>query len=122
MRAHGPDFEQLAERLGTFGAEVRAGRAQDLGGYAPTGYIITLQTPWTEMAVDAEWPWPDLTPYDFKPIDGKLANWWAEPDKGAAVMALGIASDLVAQAPDGNRYVISVIPLVPVPPDYPGLN
>jgi hypothetical protein len=115
-------FELLANRLSTFGSDVRAGRAQDLGSFAPLGYIIVLQTPWTEMAVNADWPWPDLSPNDFKPVGNKLANWWADPDKGEAVVRLDIASDLVAKASDGNEYVISVVPLVPAPPDYLGIE
>jgi hypothetical protein len=116
----GPDaaerrgFAQLASRLLDFGAEIEAARAADLGQFSPTAYDAFLHSGVVteELPVNANWPWPDLDVSDFTPFDGKL---WRRltPAQGEAVLELDIREFLIAEAPDREKYVISLRPLLP---------
>ncbi len=107
-------FAQLASRLLDFGAEIEAARAVDLGQFSPTAYDAFLHTGVVteELPVNADWPWPDLDVSDFTSFDGKL---WRRltPAQGEAVLELDIREFLIAEAPDREKYVISLRPLLP---------
>lgn len=122
----GPDdaarasFQQLAERLRDF----------DEGGtistdvYVPTAYRGVLIEREVDPAVPGPsplaWPWPDLTVADFPVGDGVSAPGFPHKtlttDEVAALNlgdALGGASGLIVEAPNGKTYTVVLRPLLP---------
>jgi hypothetical protein len=108
-------FAAIADRLLNFSAEIDAGAATYVGLYEPAAYEARIHSGGVakHMPVNADWPWPDIMPSDFKtyPDGGLWLSLTAE--QGDAVLDLGINEYLIAEAPDGERYAIHVQPLLP---------
>jgi hypothetical protein len=113
-------FQKLADRLRDFDAGGTI--ASDV--YVPTNYRAVLIEREIDPAIPgpspAAWPWPDLTPADFKEGDG--ANGPGFPhrtltaDEVAALNlgdAFGGAQGLIVKAPNDRTYTVILRPLLP---------
>ena len=110
-------FLWLADRLSNFDYDVSAGKAQGLGEYRPTDYRVWLSEPYEGTSANAEWPWTDLTINNFRTLfntDGPSGR--VSYEQGQRVIDLGIETNLVVLASDGNEYQITIQPMLPV--DY----
>jgi hypothetical protein len=110
-------FKRLADRLTDF----------DQGGtiptdvYTPEAYRGTLfEAPGIEASDVRAWPWPDLTPGDFKPDADPNGNQFphrvmtpAEIDLLEVTDYDGGFQNLVLTGPDGKLYTFSLRPLLP---------
>ncbi len=110
-------FKRLADRLADF----------DQGGTVPTdvytseAYRGTLfESPGIEAADIRDWPWPDLTPADFKPdADPNGVQFPHRVMTPAEIDLLGITDyeggfqNLVLNAGDGQLFTFSLRPLLP---------
>lgn len=110
-------FKRLADRLTDF----------DQGGtiatdvYEPEAYRgVLFEAPGIEAPDIRDWPWPDLTPADFKPDADPNGNQF--PHRRMTIEevdALGIKDyqggfqNLVLNAGDGQMYTFSLRPLLP---------
>jgi len=114
-------FATLRDRLLNFAAEVEAGQAATLGLFEPTAYDAFLHTGVVteELPVSGEWPWPDLSVSDFGSVNGTV---WRRLTRaqGEAVTGLGINEYLIAEAPDTEKYLIRIRPLLPDEAAEPG--
>lgn len=110
---------ELERRLETFGAEVAAGRVEDLGVYEPEAYLVTLDTPIqraeTHQGPGREWPWDHIQPTDFildatgfrtRVMSAEDARQLSDPPTSAP-------RDIILAAPDGNRHLVRIRPLLP---------
>jgi len=106
-------FSALASRLGRFEDDLVAGRATDSGLFAPEAYRVTLAEPLSPATRTEDWPWRDLVPADFtRTPQGDLVKT-VTASQGEAVLALGYEHDLVLGAPDGEKYLVRIRPLMP---------
>ena len=110
-------FKRLADRLTDF----------DQGGtiptdvYTPEAYRGTLfEAPGIEAPDVRAWPWPDLTPADFKPDADPNGNQFphrvmtpAEIDLLEVIDYEGGFQNLVLTGPDGKLYTFTLRPLLP---------
>ena len=110
-------FKRLADRLTDF----------DQGGtiptdvYTPEAYRGTLfEAPGIEAPDVRAWPWPDLTPADFKPDADPNGNQFphrvmtpAEIDLLEVTDYEGGFQNLVLTGPDGKLYTFTLRPLLP---------
>ena len=123
----GPDADErarlgaLAERLGSFDAQVASGKATHLGDYEPDRYrgILTpVPEGWSQAA--RPWPFVDLAPADFA---GAGSTRYAElrPDQVAlvAIVPNGGVADIRLQGADGFDGLLTIRPLLPDEPAVP---
>jgi len=110
-------FKKLADRLTDF----------DQGGtiktdvYQPTAYRgVLFEAPGIEAADVRNWPWPDLTPADFKPDADPNGNQFPhrkltveEVDLLKITDYQGGLQNVVLKDPDGKPYSFSLRPLLP---------
>ena len=110
-------FKKLADRLTDF----------DQGGtiatdvYEPQAYRgVLFEAPGIEAPDVRVWPWPDLTPADFKPDADPNGNQFphrtmtpAEIDLLKVTDYQGGFQNLVLNDPDGKPYTFSLRPLLP---------
>jgi hypothetical protein len=118
--ADGParsQFKKLADRLTDF----------DQGGtiatdvYEPEAYRgVLFEAPGIEAADVRAWPWPDLTPADFKADPDPNGNQFPHRTMTPAEINLlkvtdyqGGLQNLVLDAGDGQMYTFSLRPLLP---------
>lgn len=108
-------FEELNDALRSFGAEVAAGNAEDLGEYEPEAYRVTLDQPFGELAANREWPWPDLKPDDFGRDDSgfRVRILTAEQAAAIAEPPMSAPNDVVVRAADGTEYLVRLLALLP---------
>jgi hypothetical protein len=107
---------ELKTRLGSFDTDVAAGRVEDLGGFEPEWYRVTLDHPWPELeATTREWPWHDLEPDDFRSdLNGFPVHSLTEEQ--AALIAeppMSAPDDVVMRGPNGIEYLIRLVALLP---------
>ena len=114
-------FKRLADRLTDF----------DQGGTIPTDVYepqayrgVLFEAPGIEAADVRAWPWPDLTPADFKPdADPNGIQFPHRLMTIEEVDALGIEDyqgglqNVVLKSPDGKTWTFSLRPLLPGEPD-----
>lgn len=114
-------FASLAFRLLDFPAEIESGGATYLGIFEPTAYDAFLHSGVVteELPVNADWPWPDLDASDFTSVNDETWRRLSGPE-GEAVLAAGIDESLIAQAPNGKKYLIRIRPLLPDEVERPG--
>ena len=110
-------FKKLADRLTDF----------DQGGtiatdvYEPEAYRgILFEAPGIEAPDVRDWPWPDVTPADFKPDADPNGNQFPHREMTKAeIDLLGIKDyeggfqNLVLRGPNGMTYTFSLRPLLP---------
>ena len=111
----------LAERLGSFDAQVEAGQAVHLGDYQPDRYRGILMPVWEGSSQAARpWPFVDLAPADFV---GTGSTGYAElrPDQVALVATVpnGGITDIRLQTADGFDSLLTIRPLLPDEPAVP---
>jgi hypothetical protein len=113
--AHRALMRPLRERLLTFGDEVEAGHASDLGDYEPERYFVELSEAADKMPDNnrIDWPWPNLDPTDFVHQDAHTRTRIMSPAELEEVLPFAGGQHLTAIAVDGSRYVIHVTPLLP---------
>ncbi|MDF2734164.1 MAG: putative lipoprotein [Chloroflexota bacterium] len=110
-------FKKLADRLSDF----------DQGGTIPTDVYepeayrgVLFEAPGIEAADVRAWPWPDLTPADFKVDPDPNGNQFphramtpAEVDLLKITDYEGGLQNVVITDPDGKPYTFSLRPLLP---------
>ncbi len=110
-------FKKLADRLSDF----------DQGGTIPTDVYepqayrgVLFEAPGIEAADVRAWPWPDLTPADFKIDADPNGNQFphrtmtpAEVDLLKIADYQGGLQNVVVTDPDGKPYTFSLRPLLP---------
>jgi hypothetical protein len=110
-------FKKLADRLSDF----------DQGGtiatdvYEPEAYRgVLFEAPGIEAADVRAWPWPDLTPADFKvdadPNGNQFPHRTMTPEEVDLLKITdyqGGLQNVVLTDPDGKPYTISLRPLLP---------
>ena len=110
-------FKKLADRLTDF--DQGGSIATDV--YEPAAYRgILFEAPGIEAPDVRDWPWPDITPADFKPDADPNGNQFPHRKLTAAeVDLLGIKDyqggfqNLVLSGPNGMMYTFSLRPLLP---------
>jgi len=110
-------FKKLAERLSDF----------DQGGIIPTDVYepeayrgVLFEAPGIEAPDVRPWPWPDLTPADFKPDADPNGNQFPHRTMSIEEVDLleitdyqGGFQNLVLSGPEGQMYTFSLRPLLP---------
>ena len=114
-------FATLRDRLLNFPAVIQAGQAANLGIFEPTAYDAFLHSGVVteELPVNADWPWPELDVSDFGSVNGTVWRRLTQA-QGEAVSELGINEYLIAEAPDDEKYLIRIRPLLPDEASEPG--
>src|SRR3954469_11258533 len=111
-------FQALTEQLATFEARGKNGELGEVKDYDPALYRVFLLS--AEGAVPAvaplDWPWPDLTPADFKaPADDTRAQ--ANLDKAhvekVETVPTGGRSGLYVKDAHDTLYSVGIRPLFP---------
>jgi hypothetical protein len=109
-------FSDLADRLGSFETEARAGAVDAVVNYDPEFYRVTLfdqvgdpQTP------PIAWPWTDLVPVDFVSTDGPGFVKVLTREQTAKLMDVpnGGQMSIPVTAPDKSVVEFGVRPLLP---------
>jgi hypothetical protein len=117
----GPDavdrrgMAQLAARLRDFGAEVRAGRAEDAGPYQTELFRGVLIESGAAPGEARDWPWPDIAPEDFveQPGIGFRTRTLSSAEARALADAPGGLFGVAVFGPDRTPYTIALRPLLP---------
>jgi len=108
----------LAGTLGAFEQQVAAGNVESAALYQPLGYLATF-TPDYEgnTATPAPWPFPDVAVPAF-PADGSYPQVVLSPEQVAQVTTVpsGGVADLYYEDADGERFHVSIRPLLPDDP------
>jgi hypothetical protein len=110
-------FKKLADRLTDF--DQGGSIATDV--YQPEAYRgVLFEAPGIEAPDVRNWPWPDLTPADFKPDVDPNGNQFPHRKMTPAEIDLlkitdyqGGFQNLVLTAPDKKLYTLSLRPLLP---------
>jgi hypothetical protein len=108
----------LAARLESFATAVADGSAEDVGGYEPEAYRVTLDQPLPDQSTSdaVDWPWPDLHPSDFlsvQAIQGRPRQLTAEQTRAVSENPLNAPNDLMVKGPDFYTYLIRIRALLP---------
>lgn len=124
----GPDtaimdrMSALSELLSTFEEQVASGQVVSAEPYQPEAYRGWLTEAFGEGPI-TEWPWDDLRPDDFvKPPDAFAPLASLSPEQVALIAdePSGGVMGMLLETEDGERYSLSVRPLLPgeelVPP------
>jgi hypothetical protein len=113
-------FELLVQQLGTFEQRGKNGELGEIAPYDPAVYRVYLIS--SEGAPPQvppiDWPWPDLTPADFKLTDNvNNARNFGNLDKDHVSKLektpTGGRSGLYVKASDGTVYSVAIRPLFP---------
>jgi hypothetical protein len=110
-------MEQLAQLLGTFETQVAAGNVEATEPYQPPAYRAVLSETGPGQKGTLEWPWPELTLYDFPslPDASAIRVGSLTPDQAALVTTVpsGGSYGIPLLGPDGLSYVLQLRPLLP---------
>lgn len=110
-------FKKLADHLADF--DQGGSIATDV--YQPEAYRgVLFEAPGIEAPDVRNWPWPDLTPADFKPDADPNGNQFPHRKMTPVEIDLlkvtdyeGGFQNLVLSGPDGKMYTFSLRPLLP---------
>ncbi|MDQ3937453.1 MAG: hypothetical protein M3253_02090 [Chloroflexota bacterium] len=125
----GPDaldrqaFSQLVELLRSFEGRARSGELGDAKLYEPTHYRVTLMESFGEPgeagSEPVDWPWEDITPEDFGPLDqAGTAQRVLSAEEVALLtdMPSGGHPGIAVRAPDDTIWLLAIRPLLPDEP------
>lgn len=121
--AGGPDAEilgrlaGLSELLSTFEKQVATGQVVSSELYQPERYRAWLTEAFSDGPI-TPWPWQDLEPEDFESPQDSFARLAALSPEQLALITDGAPTGgimgMILEADSGERYSLSVRPLLPV--------